>query len=341
MCKPTPEEVASFEWGGQRARPRKKIAAVFKEGATYLKPPGSCNSNSKWEARSVAINIECVQDSMIAILDVTSQVNISECVNCRIIVGPCVGPVFIVESKNCTISVAAKELRLREVTDCTVRTYTPAKAVIVESCKDLSFGAWEVAYPGLSAQFASAGFDPKAKFWNKIFSAGQKGAPKNYVLLPLNYGLLQEKGLSRWSELKIAPEGLCGGTLTETKGGVGSVVGCECPCTSADGKVYEIPKPAPVKSDTSGAGGYGGKFGAPIAAPAPARAPAPASTIGSDGAGGYAAKFGGAAAGAPAETLPGFKPKPAPPKPQKNLLELLLDWVGTIFPYQITCVKKR
>ena len=75
--------------------------------------------------------------------------------------------------------------------------------------------------------------------------------------------------------------------------------------------------------------------------PLTTRAPAPASTIGSDGAGGYAAKFGGAAAGAPAETLPGFKPKPAPPKPQKNLLELLLDWVGTIFPYQITCVKKR
>ena len=249
---------------------------------------------------------------------------------------------FIVDSKNCTISVAAKELRLREVADSTVRSYTPEKAVVVESCKELRFGAWEVAYPGLAAQFAAAGFDPKAKFWNKIFSVGPKGAPKNYVLLPLNYGLLQEKGLTRWSELKIAPEGLCGGTVAETKGGMGSIVGCECPCTSADGKAYEIPKPAPaapVKSDTSGAGGAGKDAGSPAAAPAPTVPPPRADN---DGAGGYAARFG-AGAGAPAQTLPGFVPKAEPPKPtvEKNVLELFVDWLGTLFPYQIDCVKKR
>ena len=71
MSAPTPEEAASFEWGGTRARPRKKIEKVVKKNATYLKPPGSCNS--KWADVSVSINIECCEASTIAILDPTSQ----------------------------------------------------------------------------------------------------------------------------------------------------------------------------------------------------------------------------------------------------------------------------
>jgi hypothetical protein len=71
MAAPTPEEAASFEWGGTRARPRKKIEKVVKQNATYLKPPGSCNS--KWTDVSVSISIECCENSTIAILDPTSQ----------------------------------------------------------------------------------------------------------------------------------------------------------------------------------------------------------------------------------------------------------------------------
>lgn len=71
MAAPTAEEAASFEWGGTRARPRKKIEKVVKQNATYLKPPGSCNS--KWKDVSVSISIECCETSTIAILDTTSQ----------------------------------------------------------------------------------------------------------------------------------------------------------------------------------------------------------------------------------------------------------------------------
>ena len=51
----------------------------------------------------------------IFILDPCEQVQIADCKNCRIVVGPCAGSVFILDCTNCRVTVAAKQLRLREV----------------------------------------------------------------------------------------------------------------------------------------------------------------------------------------------------------------------------------
>ena len=85
--RPTKEEAESFNWGGTRARPRKKIEAVFKKNEVYLKPPGSC---TKWPGVSVNVSIECCESCQIFILDTTEQVQIADCKDCRIVVGPCV-----------------------------------------------------------------------------------------------------------------------------------------------------------------------------------------------------------------------------------------------------------
>lgn len=348
MSGPTPEEAASFEWGGTRARPRKKIEAVVKKDAVYLKPPGSCNS--KWKDVSISVNIECCEGCTIAILDTTSQVQISECINCRIIVGPCTGSVFLLDCKDCTISVAAKQLRLRDCFDCTLRTYAPtSESVVIETCKDLKFGAWEVCYPGLAAQFAAvADWDPKVNYWDKIYDFSPPegpAAPRHYTLLPKSTTALESDGYRRWSELTLAPEGLSGGTVTETKGAFGTVDGCECPCLSADGQIYqrqEAAKPAEAAAApaaSSGAAGYARKYAPPSAAP-----------VADDGAAGYARMFGGAGAAAQAEppSVPAAAPAPAGTvaadvdrivltekaevvAEEKNPLQRFFSWVGSLF----------
>ena len=289
MSQPTAEEAASFEWGGTRARPRKKIEKVVKKDAVYLKPPGSCNS--KWTDVSVSINIECCENSTITILDTTAQVQISDCVNCRIIVGPCVGSVFLLDCLKCNVSVAAKQLRLRDCFDCTLRNFAPtSESIVIETCKDLRFGAWEVAYPGLAAQFATVpDWDPAVNYWDKIYDFSpptEATAPRNYSLLPKNAALLEEQGMHRWSELTLTSEGLTDGTVVETKSAALTIEGCECPCISADGKKYEAaPKLAP---------------------------PIPSDSVGSYG---YAARYGGGGGDRFADARPVFAPAPAPPKP--------------------------
>ena len=46
--------------------------------------------------------MECCEDCEIFILDNTEQVQISECKNCRVVVGPCIGSVFLLECTGCT-----------------------------------------------------------------------------------------------------------------------------------------------------------------------------------------------------------------------------------------------
>jgi hypothetical protein len=128
---PTPEEIASFRWGGVRARPRKKIEGTTLTGATYLKPPGSLGS--RWPGLGISIEIECCEDCHIYILDKTEQVQIADCKKCRVVVGPCVGSVFFMDCVGCTFSVAAKQIRVRDVTSSELRIYAPThECAVVE-----------------------------------------------------------------------------------------------------------------------------------------------------------------------------------------------------------------
>ena len=77
----------------------------------------------------------------------------SECFNCRVVVGPCVGSVVFTECVDCTITVAAKEIRCTDCSGCELRAYAPLReSILLDSCTKLTFGGWDVAYPGLDAQ---------------------------------------------------------------------------------------------------------------------------------------------------------------------------------------------
>ena len=269
---PSPEELASYNWGGQRARPRKGIEAKFLKNETYLKPPVSCGT--KYPGKSISVNVECCEGCEIYILDVCEQVQVADCVDCRIVVGPCGGSVFLLDCKNCRVSVAAKQLRVRDCFDCEFRVFAPkSEGSVIETSKRLTFGCWDVAYPGLAAQFAAARLDAFGRnHWDKVydFSPPEAPAPPNWAEMPLAPMVAH-----RWAELEPKPEGWCGGAVVETRGEAPSVRGCENPCNAADGTPYAAewydptpPPPAPA-----------------AAAPAPARRAAGGKDGGDDGGG--------------------------------------------------------
>lgn len=244
MSTMSDEEKASFIWGGTRARPRKGIERVLKTGETFLKPPGSCQS--KFPGTSVGVEIECCEKCSIYVLDPCEQVQVSECIGCRIVVGPCVGSVLIFDCIDCTIAVAGKQVRLRDCQNCELRTYAPtSECVVIETSKGLKFGCWDVAYPGLAAQFASCGWPPEqpdppscafANYWDKIFdfSPAKAGVP-NWAKLP---GV---DPAGRWCELAVTPTdgSFNAGTVEEKRSNAPQMRGCECPCVAQDGAKYE------------------------------------------------------------------------------------------------------
>jgi hypothetical protein len=234
MAEISPEETASFRFGGHRARPRKGIEAKTVSGEVYLKPPGSCLS--RWPSLGINIDIECCKDCQIYIIDPCERVQISECDGCRIVVGPCVGSLMLFECTNCTIAVAAPQVRLRDSFDCELRVFAPtSECVVIETSKRLRIGAWDVAYAGLGAHFARAGWLPNAhNYCDEIFDfSPPEGGGKNWSPLGADPS-------GKWCQLTVeSTEGFAGGRVTEARADMPTVVGCECPCSAPDGTTFE------------------------------------------------------------------------------------------------------
>jgi hypothetical protein len=226
---PDAEELASFTWGGQRARPRKGIELVMKKDATYLKPPGSLLS--KWPGLGVGVEVECCENCNIYILDASERVQVSECINCRIVVGPTCGSVMLFECKGCTITVASKQIRLRDCVDCDMRVFGAAhECVVIETSKKLRIGAWDLAYAGLAAQFRMTGWVDEAagKYVNHSSAVHDFSPPSGGGK---NWAPLAADPTGCWCELVVEEvEGLTGGKVSEVRVATPTTEGAECPC---------------------------------------------------------------------------------------------------------------
>ena len=184
------------------------IRYVPKVHETYLKPPHSLLS--RWGA-GVNVEAECCEQSALYVLDATEQAQLSECKGCRIVIAPVNGSAFLIECVDCIISVAARQIRLRDCVNCELRVWAPSDtALIIETCDHLSLGEWELEYDGLEEQFGLARIDAtKPNYWDKVydFSPSANRSEKHYTLLPKRTGAPVR--------LEVTPEGLHGGRVVE------------------------------------------------------------------------------------------------------------------------------
>jgi hypothetical protein len=145
------------------------------------------------------------------VLDATEQAQLSECKGCRIVIAPVNGSAFLIECVDCIISVAARQIRLRDCVNCELRVWAPSDtALIIETCDHLTLGEWELEYDGLEEQFGLARIDAtKPNYWDKVydFSPSANRSEKHYTLLPKRTGAPVR--------LDVTPEGLHGGRVVE------------------------------------------------------------------------------------------------------------------------------
>lgn len=76
--------------------------------------------------------IDC-NDSELLVLDYSDQVQIDECVNCKIFIGASSESVFVRNCCDCTITVACKQLRTRDCKRCTFYLFAKTAPVIETS----------------------------------------------------------------------------------------------------------------------------------------------------------------------------------------------------------------
>ncbi|CAE7884823.1 TBCC, partial [Symbiodinium sp. KB8] len=87
---------------------------------------------------------------------------------CRLFIGPTSGSVFLRGPVACHITVAAKQLRVRDAVGCTIAAHTPSAPAIESSC-GLHFLPFNGAYPGIDAHFEAAELDPTSNAWSQVY----------------------------------------------------------------------------------------------------------------------------------------------------------------------------
>ena len=164
----------------ERKKNREKFMIKDKQNETIYRHYGDLNG-ADFKLRK---NIKCE----IYILDWSKGMYIDDCEDCKIVVGPIDGSVFIRGSKNCEFSIIARQVRFRNCENLKVFTYCPSDPA-VESSFNIYFAPFNAFFPHLKELFVKGEFKKEEK--NHIdtpydFTPGEElgGGAQHYLKLP-------------------------------------------------------------------------------------------------------------------------------------------------------------
>ena len=90
---------------------------------------------------------------------------IDDCTECKFIIGPCDGSIFMRTSKKCEVSLVSKQLRFRDCENLKIFTYCTTDPV-VENSSLIFFAPFNYSFPKLKDLFTKANFN-KSEFYFK------------------------------------------------------------------------------------------------------------------------------------------------------------------------------
>ncbi|XP_015766212.1 PREDICTED: protein XRP2-like [Acropora digitifera] len=126
----------------------------------------------------------CVlQNCNIFILDHTDSIQVDDCTDCRIAIGPCSGSVFFRDCKECQVVVACQQFRTR---DCKKMDFFLCCATqpVIESSSGMKFGCYQYYYRELASQFEAANLSVFNNNWSSIFDFTPAAGETTWILLP-------------------------------------------------------------------------------------------------------------------------------------------------------------
>lgn len=175
----------------------------FQEKQVLTKFPDSLSGQS--------FELEELTECEVSLLDFTSSLSITSCTNCTIRCGPCSGLVKVQHCTGCVLTVASSIFSITNSDEIIVFLYSSTEPV-VKQCTRVTFGPYNLAYPGLRSHFITADLDPRKNYWSRVRCDDPNGfgvcwgliqaqefspdvvelegeePPENPVLLPKEYG---------------------------------------------------------------------------------------------------------------------------------------------------------
>jgi len=118
------------------------------------------------EAQQMAL--DTLAHCTVKLFGLTDSVMVDDCTDCTFLIGPCTGSIMFRNCARLHVTCACGQLRTRDCRDVQFFLYCKSDPV-VETSTDVRFQTWNVAYPGLVALFAEAGFAPHKNRYRNVF----------------------------------------------------------------------------------------------------------------------------------------------------------------------------
>lgn len=108
--------------------------------------------------------IENVKNCTIMVLDHSEQVQIDAVEDSKIFIGACCSSVFIRDCKNCTFTVACKQLRTRDCDNIEINLFCISEPV-VEATTNARIHPFNGSYAGIADSFKAANLNVEQNTW--------------------------------------------------------------------------------------------------------------------------------------------------------------------------------
>lgn len=171
--------------------------------STLLKEPGSIDGQP--------FDLHTIHDCTVRVLCWSSQVQVDKITKSKVFIGPCESSIFIRDCQDCEFTIACRQLRLRDCSNCTFNLFSNVDPVI-ETSTDLIFRPFNGAYRGLQEHFAKARLDPRDNHWRQIFDFNKDGCD-GYGVPDPHYQLQEATNGTKleweWREEDVSGPGDC------------------------------------------------------------------------------------------------------------------------------------
>ena len=113
-------------------------AQLFEQMYTFKRQSHKLLAKVDGELDGQPFDLEQIDHCQVLLLDHTAQVQCTQMIDSQLLIGPCSGSVVLEGCRDCEMSVACKNLRLRDCRRCVLYVHA-AVGITVEGSADLSF----------------------------------------------------------------------------------------------------------------------------------------------------------------------------------------------------------
>ncbi|KAE8746650.1 hypothetical protein FOCC_FOCC006634 [Frankliniella occidentalis] len=181
FCNPAKDEEEEvqkpkeYSWDKKpKIDPSDFIIANYK-GEDVCRVPGSVNGQQ--------LVIQNCSNNMIFVLDCIDSINIDDCTNSKIILGPIKGSVFVRDCIDCVLVVPCGQFRLRDSHRLDIFLHC-ATQPIIESSTHIRFACIRLHYDLLTDHMKTAGLSSFNNLWNNVHDFTPVDGDGNWHQLP-------------------------------------------------------------------------------------------------------------------------------------------------------------